>query len=243
MPSYDPLGLLIAAGRIHKWNSDIKFGHNEAVGTGQEAIWAQGGSPLVNNTATVVEFTSGDGEDHSASSGARTIEFSGVDANFEQQTETISMAGAVAASSVGSFLYVYRMKVLTAGSSLGNTGVISATLGTGASTFGTIPSGSGQSEMIVRPVPASATMYLGGMGVAVDKGADVHLHIQEYDQVNGVWRTKLHLNAYEATVPIRFQPPYVFPANHVIWLTAHTSNAAGFEVGAWWDYVISQGDT
>ena len=242
MQGYDPIGLLIAAGRIHNWTSDIKFGHNESVGTGVAAIWSQSGSPLVNNTATIVEFTSDSGEDHSASAGARTIQFSGVDADFNQQTENITMTGATAASSIDAYLYVHRLKVLSAGDSLGNAGVISAKIGTPASTFGTIPAGSGQSEMMVRPVPASATMYLGGMGIAVDKGADVHIHLEEYDQVNGVWRTKLHSNAYQMTTPIRFIPPYTFPAKHVVWLTAHTSNAAGYEVGAWWDYVISQGD-
>jgi hypothetical protein len=241
MPNFDPLGLLIAAGRSHSWDSDIKFGMNDAVGQAWECIWAQGGSPLINSTPTVIEFTSSDGEDHSASSGARTIEFSGVDSDYVQQTETITMTGTSAASSVGSFLYLYRMKVLTSGSSKGNVGVISAAVG--GSTMGTIPAGSGQSEMLYRPVPASSVLYMSGLGVAVDKGADVELRIREFDQDGNTWRVKLVTHSYQNTNPIRLIPPYTFPEKHLVTVEAKTSNAAGFEVSGWFDYVISQGDT
>lgn len=242
MPSYDPMGLIVAAGRARSWTSDIKFGHNSSVAQSVEAIWAQGGSPLTNSSATIVELTSNNAADHSASSGARTVSIFGVDANFASQSEVISLTGASAASSVGSYLYLHRLKVATAGSKLGNVGVISATLGTGASTFGTIPSGSGQSFMLCRPVPASSMLYMTGIGVAVDKGADVTLRIEEYDQTNSVWRTKLRTNAYQTTTTTRFLPPYSFPSNHVVWVTAKTSNAAGYVVSAWFDYILSAGD-
>lgn len=240
MPNYDPLGLLIAAGRLHNWTSDVKYGANPAVGTSWENLWTQGGSPLTNNTATIVEFTSATASDAGAGAGARTIEFSGVDADYIQQTETITLTGTSAASSVGSFLYVHRMKVLTSGSKLSNQGIVSAAVG--GSTMGTIPAGSGQSEMLIRPVPASTIMYMTGLTVAVDKGSDVNLRIREFDQVGQTWRVKLDTHAYQTTEGSRFKPPYVFPAKHLVTVEAKTSNAGGYEVSGWFDYVLSRGD-
>lgn len=241
MQGYDPLGLLIAAGRLHNWTSDVKFGANAAVGTAWENLWAQGGSPLTNHVATVVEFSSATASDAGAGAGARTIEFSGVDASYVSQTETITLTGTSAASSIGSFLYVYRIKVITSGSKLSNQGIISAAVG--GSTMGTIPAGSGQSEMLYRPVPASSVMYMTGLTVAVDKGSDVSLRIREYDQTGQTWRTKLDTHAYQTTEPIRFLPPYKFGEKHLITVECKTSNASGYEVSGWFDYVISQGDS
>lgn len=241
MQSYDPLGILIASGRIHGWTSDVKFGNNTSVGTAWEALWAQGGSPLVNDTATIVEFTSNSGSDAGGGAGAKTISFSGVNADFVEQTETITLTGATAASSVGSFLYVHRMSVRTSGSVLSNAGIVSAKLGTGASTFGTIPAGSGQSEMLVRAVPVDATLYLTKVAVSVAKEKDSDFRIIEYDQGGNTWRVMLDAHAYEATSPVQFNPPYVFGAKCVVWVTAKSSVAT--DVDGWFEYVISQGDT
>ena len=236
----DPLGLRIAAGRHAGWESDIKFGHNPSVGTDWETIWCQGGSPIINKTATIVEFSSDNASDTADGAGARTATFAGVDANFVQQSETITLTGTTAASSVGSFLYVYRIKVLTAGSVLANAGHISSIIG--GSTIGHIHAGSGQTEMLYRPVPANSVMYMSGVGVAVEKGSDVSLRIREFDQDGNVWRTKLAFHAYQATTPLRFKPPYVFFQKHLITVEALTTNAAGYAVGGWFDYVISEGD-
>ncbi|MHA2135267.1 MAG: hypothetical protein ACW99J_15510 [Candidatus Thorarchaeota archaeon] len=242
MQGYDPLGLLIAAGRIHSWTSDIKFGSNPAVGQAWELVHTLGGSPLINDTAGTVEIVSTDTDDDSGGDGANTIEFSGVDADFVQQKETITMDGTTAASSVGSFLYVYRAKVLTAGSVLRqNAGNINLSLG--GSNMCQIPGGSGQSETLYRPVPASGVMYLSGLGVAVAKGSDVDVRILEYDQVGKVWRVKLDTHSYQNTNSLRFLPPYQFTEKHLICVVAKTTNASGFEVSGWFDYIISQGDT
>ena len=150
------------------------------------------------------------------------------------------MAGATAASSVNSYLYIYRMKVLTAGANKGNVGDISAIIG--GSTMCQIPSGSGQSEVMHRPVPAGATMYMTGLTIAVAKGADVSVRIREYDQVGNVWRVKLDNHAYQTTKPVRFLPPYKFTEKHLVCVEGRTTNAAGYEVSGWFDYVLSRGD-
>jgi hypothetical protein len=241
MQGYDPLGILIASDRIHGWASDVKFGNNTSVGTAWEALWAQGGSPLVNDTATIVEFISSSGSDAGSEAGARTISFSGVDADFVEQTEVITLTGATPASSAGSFLYVHRMSVRTSGSILSNVGVVSAKLGIGASTFGTIPAGSGQSEMLVRAVPAGATLYLTRIAVSVTKEKASNFRIIEYDQNGTTWRVMLDGHTYEATSPVQFNPPYKFGSKCVVWVTAKSSVAT--DVDGWFEYVILQGDT
>ena len=225
MPFFDPTGTLIAAGRAHNWTSDIKFGSNLTVGQSWEEIWSFGGSTIINNTATIVELTSATASDTGGESGAQTLDIFGVDKDFVLQEETITLTGTVAASTTGKYLYVTRLKVLTAGSALGNLGAISAVIG--GSTMGHIPAGSGQSLMLHKAIPAGATGYLTGLGVAVTKGADVDIRIREYDQVGQVWRVKLDLHSYQTTETVRFIPPYRFPAKHLIVVEGKTSNAAG----------------
>ena len=240
MTTFDPTALLIAAGRQHNWISDIKYGSNPAVAQNWEEIWSVGGSALINNTATIVEITSATASDAGGESGARTVDIFGVDADFVLQEETVTLTGTDAASTVGEYLYLTRVKVLTAGSALGNIGAISADIG--GSTLGHIPAGSGQSVMLHKAIPAGAIGYLTGIGVAVTKGADVDIRICEYDQVGQVWRVKLDFHAYQTTAPIRFIPPYRFSAKHLVVVAGKTTNAAGYAVDAWTDYIISQGD-
>lgn len=68
------------------------------------------------------------------SSGARTVLVSGVDANYNKITETVTLNGQTAVNTVNTFRFVEELKVLTAGTGLANAGIIYA--GTGDITTG-----------------------------------------------------------------------------------------------------------
>jgi len=111
-----------------------KFGHNGDVGATVETIWGEGGIYVYPAAATIMQVSSSDVDDTAAGSGAQTINILGMDSNYVEQTEDIILNGQSQVATVNSYLRVYRMKVLTAGASLWNEGIIY--IGTGAPTAG-----------------------------------------------------------------------------------------------------------
>jgi len=111
------------------------FGRNAAVGTTPETIWESGAAYTWPAAAAVLEITSSDNvADNAAGTGALTVTLEGLDANYLEITETVTMDGQTNADTTLAFLRVNRMFVATAGSGLTNAGDIYAS--TGAQTVG-----------------------------------------------------------------------------------------------------------
>jgi len=67
-------------------------------------------------TAASLELVSDDAADTAAGAGAQTVEIQGLDANFELQTQMVSMNGITAVAVPGTWVRVFRMLVATSGS-------------------------------------------------------------------------------------------------------------------------------
>lgn len=163
----EPFELQIARGQI-AWHYPLfKFGNNATVGDSLETIWAEGGLYSYLIAATVLKVSSSSTDDTSAGTGARTVELSGLDADYNEISELVTLNGQTVVNTTQSFLRINRMVVRSAGSGGANAGVIYA--GTGTVTTG-VPAnvyasingvtGSNQSLMALWTVPAGYTAYL-----------------------------------------------------------------------------------
>jgi len=162
----EPFNLQVARNQIAYHESVYKFGNNAAVADSLETIWSQGGLYSYLSAATVLKVSSSSTDDASAGTGARTVELFGLDGDYNEISETVTLNGQTAVNTTQSFLRINRMIVRSAGSGGANAGVIYA--GTGTVTTG-VPAniyaiingdGSNQTLMALWTVPAGYTGYL-----------------------------------------------------------------------------------
>ncbi len=161
----EPFNLQVARGQIAYHYSVFKFGFNPDVDDALETVWAEGGLYSYLSAATVLKISSSSTDDTSAGTGARTVELQGLDGDYNQISETVTLNGQTAVNTTKSFLRIYRMIVKTAGTGAQNAGVIYAgtgtvTLGVPANKYATIAIGDNQTLMALWTVPAGHTAYI-----------------------------------------------------------------------------------
>ena len=210
----------IANGDVAGYAAIHKFGRNPSVGNAPETVWMHGGTYeyLDVGSASTLYAYSADSEDSASGDGARTITILGLDNNFDEIEETVTVGGA---ATTLEFLRVYRAFVATAGVTTTNEGnvLISTASGGGGTVLadiGTIGTGStfglGQTQLSLYTVPAGKTGYLTTWNVGcapMNNKATVVLKSRELDG-DAPFRTKdivdlvggYHTQNY--SIPLRF---------------------------------------
>lgn len=170
--THEPFELQVSRGQIAYHKVNFKFGFNPDVDNSLETVWAQGGLYSYLAAAATLTVSSSSTDDASAGTGARTVEISGLDADYNEISETVTLNGQTAVNTTKEYLRIFRGIVRTAGSGGQNAGVIYA--GTGTVTSGvpdnkylTIAIGDNQTLMALWTVPAGYTAYLTQLDVTV----------------------------------------------------------------------------
>jgi hypothetical protein len=166
--TFEPFELQVARGQIDAHKALFKFGINGDVGTSVETVWAQGGTYAYPAAATVMKISSSSADDASAGTGARSIAIFGLDANYNEISESVLLDGQTAVNTGNSYLRISRMYVTTAGSGATAAGTIyagtgSVTSGVPATVYGVIALNANQTQMSFWTVPAGYTLYLTGL--------------------------------------------------------------------------------
>jgi len=174
---------------------ETKFGRNTNIDTGStpEDIWGGGGvyyGQPIGVSAEIVQVFSSDANDTSAGTGARTVRIYGLDANYALQQETITLNGTTPSNSSNIYMRVFRVVVLTAGTSETNVGNITTRWATTTSVvFSVVPIGYGQSELAAYTVPAGKTAYVRRYAFSVLSNTSARvvagLRVREF---GGAWR-------------------------------------------------------
>jgi hypothetical protein len=165
MPIDSFTGIQLAKGLLYRYKPEFKFGFNPAVGTTEESIWDQGGLYVYPTAAITMTVSSSSTNDAAAGTGARTVAIAGLDANYREIGETITLNGQTAVNTVNQYLRVFRARVTTAGSGGTNAGNIhigtgTVTAGVPATTYARVSAAEGQTLMAIYTVPAGYTAYI-----------------------------------------------------------------------------------
>ena len=89
----EPFELQISRGQIAYHEFIHKFGYNPSIGTSDETVWSEGGLYVYPTSASTMYISSSSTADTAAGTGARTATVSGLDANFDEISETVSLNG------------------------------------------------------------------------------------------------------------------------------------------------------
>lgn len=181
----EPFELQVARGQVAYHTPQFKFGFNPDVDDSLETVWAEGGLYSYLSAATVLKISSSSANDTSAGTGARTVQLYGLDADYNEINETVTLNGQTAVNTTNEFLRINRIVVRSAGSGGQNAGVVYAgtgtvTSGVPANKYATVAAGDNQSLMALWTVPAGHTAYLLQKDLTVatsqnNKYATVHL--------------------------------------------------------------------
>jgi hypothetical protein len=205
---------MISAGKIPEHFFIHKFGYNGAVGTTEEIIWPPGNGYTYLAAAETLQVSSSDVDDDGdpADTGARTVTIEGLDSNWEEVSDTITMNGTSSVETSVSFLRVFRAYVATAGSSETNEGLISIKDNADTVTLAQIVAGRGQSQMAMWTVPAGHTLFITQLTASEsnNKRVRVRLYFCNRATANQAFRLRdeLVVNASDAsrryTIPLKF---------------------------------------
>ena len=133
----EPFELQIARGQIAQHTSRFRFGWANTIGTSPQTITTAvtaGNTYVYPTTASVMKVSSSSANDTSAGTGARTILVVGLDANYNSQSETVTLSGQTAVNTVNSYLRITYTELLSTGSGNAQAGTIY--IGTGTVTAG-----------------------------------------------------------------------------------------------------------
>lgn len=121
----------VTLGVVPNFQSLVKFGITPLIniGSAPHDVWQGSGLytgqpvPVVSDTVNIVSTNV---NDTAAGTGARTIRIDGLDSNFDEISEVITLNGTTPVISVNQYVRLFRAVVLTAGSSGENLGAITA---------------------------------------------------------------------------------------------------------------------
>jgi hypothetical protein len=195
---------LVALGVYKGFSLYRKYGVNNAVnGSGTaEDIWPIGTIRVLPSAAAVVSTVSSSIQDDAdlVGTGAWTVQIEGLDADYVELTETVTLNGTGAVTTNASFLRINRAYVVTAGSGETNAGNITLSISGVAQAY--IEALEGQTHQCMLTVPAGKTFFVtdyhaivGRMAGATD--CQVIAYIKPYRaDGNSAWRSISNVYLY-----------------------------------------------
>jgi hypothetical protein len=195
-----PKNLHIARGDWNDLSHINKFGYNSALSTAYETVWDGGAIYAYPGSALAMTLTSaGGGTDNGVQ-----VNVEGLDTNYDQVNQTVTLAGSGTATTTTEFLRVFRAYIVGSQAPTGN-----ITIANGGTTYAQITLGNNQTLMAVYTVPRNKRAYIikfqGSVGK--DKQAIFRGMARPFGGVfqnKGQWITSSGPVEYEYPVPLKF---------------------------------------
>ena len=197
---YYPYFLQVSRGLIDGHKRIFKFGHNPVIQNVEETIWDGGGLYTHPSSAVTMTVTSGAG----ATDNGVQVNVGGLDGDYNEVNETVTLAGSGTATTTQTFLRVNRCFI--AGSTAPTDDV---TVANGGTTYAQITNGENQTLMTVWTVPAGYTAYLLALDATAFTEQNNKVATMRYltRELNGVFRVKNKFDLFQAA----FHQNYITP--------------------------------
>lgn len=224
---YGPFELQVARGQIVGHRSVTIFGFNPDVDQTEVSVWPL--QSLITRPATALQMrvSSTNINDTAAGTGARTIVIEGLDGDYNEITETVTLNGQTFVSTTAAFLRINYTYVATAGSSLSAEGDIyvgtgTVTAGVPATVYDIIKFNYNDTVTGSYTVPAGHTAYL-SQGLFSTGQASGSTQVQGRllaFGIDGIRRTAAVTTLNNGTADYVFEYPVPFPEKTTLEATA-----------------------
>lgn len=215
---HEDFNLQVARGQIQGHKTLFKFGNNEDINGSLETIWSYGGLYVYPTSAIQMKVSSTSANDTSGGTGARTIVVSGLNATYDEVSETVVLNGQTAVLTTTTFIRVFRSFVVTAGTGATAAGTIyigtgTVTAGVPATVYAQIVLGENQTLMALWTVPAGYTLYIsrGTFSAASNNAAQYILSKFMIRPFNGVFRNVADVTVNSSVISYDFEVPLAIP--------------------------------
>ena len=235
----------VNAGNVPGHQLIHKFGSNPNVTAVKSDIWEQGGLypwPLAAETLDVVSTDTV--ADILTGVGARTILIKGLDTDFVEIEETITLL-ATPVTTVNSYRRVQTAQVVECGAYTGeNQGDITFTSSISLDILGIIKEHDGRTSQTMYTVAANKTAYMLNTSITMDTGKSIsaNMHIREdADIIAAPFRAEVHLHHWKGlATPVdeRFFANHVMPGKTDVWFDAELLSGGSAIVGVDYDMLL-----
>jgi len=154
-----------------------KFGYNPGIGNTFEDLWYTGANYTFPTSAETLNVSSSEADDSAGGIGMRTAILEGLDSDYNEITETVTLNGTTAVQTVNSYIRLHRIYGDTAGSSEVNVGDITATQSTSGIVMGEVEEGSGTTLQCIYTVPAGYVVQIESLNISVTRNDDVRVEL------------------------------------------------------------------
>ncbi len=141
----------ISAGNVTGVNKLYKFGRNDDINGAEETLWDAGGTYAYPSSAATMTATS----DAAGTDNGVKVTIQGLDGNYDEASEEVTLAGAGTATTTQTFLRVFRSFVSGSQEPTDNINIAN-----GGTTYARITLGENQTQMALWTVPAGYTFFL-----------------------------------------------------------------------------------
>jgi len=156
---HEPFELQVVRNQIENHKTVFKFGFNPDVNSSEETIWDVGGIYAYPSSAVAVTVTT-DAGTPANDNGVKVIVF-GLDEDYNEVNDEVTLAGAGTATTTQTFLRVFRAYVSGSQAPTGNLNITN-----GGTTYARITLGENQTLMALWTVPAGYTGFLDHVNIA-----------------------------------------------------------------------------
>jgi hypothetical protein len=247
--AYEPFNLQVARNQIQGHKTLFKFGNNSDINGSLETIWSNSSVYVYPSAAIQMKVSSSSANDTSAGTGARTVAVYGLDANYNEINETVSLNGQTEVLTTNSFIRVFRAFVVTAGSGGTAAGTIyvgtgTVTAGVPATIYAEIPLGSNQTQMALWTVPANYTLYINGgtFSAASNNAAQYVLGQFFFRPYGGVFRNVADITVNSNVFRYQWDIPLAIPEKSDIEARAIAISGTNFYVTASFEGIYIKND-
>lgn len=200
----EPFELQASRGQIAYHTTLFKYGYNSNIINVNETIWDAGGIYAYPASAVVMTVASASG---ATDAGVKVTVF-GLDANYAEQSEEVTLNASGTINTTGSYIRVFRAFVSGATAPAGNIDISN-----GGTTYARITAGENQTLMAVYTVPAGKTLYLhNGTATHGTDTAGAFMTIRfMIRSFGGVFRTATKIDVTGAELLFPFHYPLRLP--------------------------------
>jgi hypothetical protein len=227
-----PYTYAVSEGDILNHTGLLKFGTRTSVAAGTSSLVWEGTAANYTylTSAEQLQVSSSSANDTADGTGIRTLTIEGLDANFAEQSETVTMNGVTTVTTTKSFIRINRAYGATCGTLYANAGLITVTNNAGTNQLLVITVGDSQTLMTMWTVPAGKTLHLtnGSFSTDSNKGARVSFVTRQLD--GGIlypWRIRYRAYEFSGNENFPFTIPFVIPEKTDLEVRVLTPGAAG----------------
>ena len=182
----EPFDLQVSRNQIYDHKIIFKFGFNPDINGDEETIWDAGGIYAYPSSAVAMTVTT-DAATPANDNGVKVIVF-GLDEDYNEVNQEVTLAGAGTATTTQTFLRVFRAYVSGSQAPTGNLNITN-----GSTTYARITLNENQTLMAMWTVPAGYTGYFDHFNVATGTtNANQYVAIRAIQRnFGGVFRTMI----------------------------------------------------